>query len=80
MVACSAAVPSGFAEFLAMLRRTPGADRGAFFLVMFDTSVPDDSFAPGRSRGSGCKAAREAGCAASWGRPLRGHAERAATQ
>ncbi len=41
MEACRDAVLSGFAEYLATLRRAPGADRAAFFLVKFNTrAVP----------------------------------------
>jgi len=39
MEACQEAVRSGFAEFLATLRRIAGADRAAFFLVKFNTAV-----------------------------------------
>jgi Mg-chelatase subunit ChlD len=39
MGACQDAVLSGFAEYLATLRRTPEADKAAFFLVKFNTTV-----------------------------------------
>jgi len=39
MADCQDAVRSGFAEFLGTLRRAPGADQAAFFLVKFNTAV-----------------------------------------
>ena len=39
MEACREAVLSGFAEYIATLRRTAGTDPAAFFLVKFNTSV-----------------------------------------
>ena len=39
MAACQDAVRSGFAEFLATLRRTPGAEEAVFFLVKVNPAV-----------------------------------------
>ncbi len=40
MEACQDAALSGFAEFLATLRRTTGADRAALFPEKFNTAAP----------------------------------------